>query len=163
MVFTVFSQLLRGNLRALFEDYKGLDKLSSDFVLFSYRDGGVDCWMLAKRSFDLLRIDVEAADDYDIGCAVDYFYIPVFVYAHHVACVEPTVGRKALARVLLVTKVAADDSRPLEVQAAVVMLTQFVAFACAYLFFLVIKGWADCTEFLRRLAAVDGHDGAAFC
>ena len=69
-------------LRAFFEDDEGFDELACDFVLFADRDCGVYRRMLAEDGFDFLRVDVEAADDDDVGRTVYDFYVSVLVYAH---------------------------------------------------------------------------------
>ena len=119
--------------------------------------------MLAEDGFDLLRVDVEAADDDDVGRAVYDFYVSVLVYAHDVSGVEPAVGREAFARVFFVAEVAAHDRGAFEVEDAFVVEADFVAFAVAYLYFVVIEGGADRAEFFRCLGAVDCDDGAALC
>ena len=119
--------------------------------------------LLAEDGFDLLRVDVEAADDDDVGRAVYDFYVSVLVDAHDVAGVEPAVGREAFARVLFVAEVAAHDRGAFEVEDAFVVEADFVAFAVAYLYFVVIEGGADRAELFRRLGAVDCDDGAALC
>ena len=131
-------------------------------VLLADRDGSVHSRMGAADCFDLLRVYVEAADDYYIRRAVYDLDVAVVIYLNDVSGVEPAV-MEAFLRIFLVAEVTGNDGRALYPEHPLLMDVEQPPLAVAYLYLVIRIGASHRAKLLCRLRGVYCNDRRTFC